>query len=65
MVYVQHVEEDKLRDREEIKIKIDKIGKKSGHQKNDADQSSFQKKKNPSNDKIRVLLHPVLVNIHL
>uniref|UniRef100_M1DJE6 Gag-pol polyprotein n=1 Tax=Solanum tuberosum TaxID=4113 RepID=M1DJE6_SOLTU len=42
MVYVQQVEEEKLRDRKEFKNKRAKSGNKSGQQKNNANRSSFQ-----------------------
>uniref|UniRef100_M1D907 Gag-pol protein n=1 Tax=Solanum tuberosum TaxID=4113 RepID=M1D907_SOLTU len=44
MVYVQHVEEEKLRDREEFKNKRAKTGNESGQQKSNANRSSFQQK---------------------
>ncbi|XP_049410718.1 receptor-like protein 43 [Solanum stenotomum] len=42
MVYVQQVEEEKLRDREEFKNKRAKTGNESGLQKSNANQTSFQ-----------------------
>ncbi|KAH0720138.1 hypothetical protein KY284_005168 [Solanum tuberosum] len=44
MVYVQQVEEEKLRDREEFKNKRAKTGNESGQQKSNANRSSFQQK---------------------
>ncbi|KAH0689359.1 hypothetical protein KY289_016717 [Solanum tuberosum] len=44
MVYVQQVEEEKLRDREEFKNKRAKTGNESGQQKSNASRSSFQQK---------------------
>ncbi|KAH0715889.1 hypothetical protein KY284_008794 [Solanum tuberosum] len=46
MVYVQQVEEEKLRDREEFKNKRAKTGNKSGQQISNANRSSFQQKQN-------------------
>ncbi|KAK4730142.1 hypothetical protein R3W88_023130 [Solanum pinnatisectum] len=43
MVYVQHVEEEKLRDREEFKNKRAKIGNESGQQKNNANRVAQHK----------------------
>uniref|UniRef100_M1DN83 Gag-pol protein n=1 Tax=Solanum tuberosum TaxID=4113 RepID=M1DN83_SOLTU len=49
IVYVQQVEEEKLRDREEFKNKRAKAGNESGQQKSNANRSSFQQKqKGPS-----------------
>ena len=42
MVYVQQVEEEKLRDREEFRNKRAKTGNESGQQKGNANRSSFQ-----------------------
>ncbi|KAH0729719.1 hypothetical protein KY290_000849 [Solanum tuberosum] len=53
MVYVQQVEEEKLRDKEEFKNKRAKIGNESGQQKSNANRSSFQQKQKgptPSSD---------------
>ncbi|KAH0758385.1 hypothetical protein KY290_021878 [Solanum tuberosum] len=44
MVYVQQVEEEKMRDREEFKNKRAKTGNESGQQKSNANWSSFQQK---------------------
>uniref|UniRef100_M1D894 Gag-pol polyprotein n=1 Tax=Solanum tuberosum TaxID=4113 RepID=M1D894_SOLTU len=44
MVYVQKVEEEKLRDMEEFKNKRAKTGNESGQQKSNANRSSFQQK---------------------
>uniref|UniRef100_M1DJV5 Gag-pol polyprotein n=1 Tax=Solanum tuberosum TaxID=4113 RepID=M1DJV5_SOLTU len=44
MVYVQQVEEEKLRDKEEFKNKRAKTGNESGQQKSNANRSSFQEK---------------------
>ncbi|KAG5615053.1 hypothetical protein H5410_014877 [Solanum commersonii] len=46
MVYVQQVEEEKLRDREEFKNKKAKTGNESGQQKSNANRSSVQQKQN-------------------
>ncbi|XP_049399914.1 uncharacterized protein LOC125864005 [Solanum stenotomum] len=46
MVYVQQVEEEKLRDREEFRNKKAKTENESGRQRNNVNQSSFQQKKN-------------------
>uniref|UniRef100_M1DEA1 Gag-pol polyprotein n=1 Tax=Solanum tuberosum TaxID=4113 RepID=M1DEA1_SOLTU len=48
MVYVQHVEEEKLRDREEFKNKKTKTGNESRQQKGSVNRSSFQKQKGPA-----------------
>uniref|UniRef100_M1DZG1 Gag-pol protein n=1 Tax=Solanum tuberosum TaxID=4113 RepID=M1DZG1_SOLTU len=45
MVYVQQVEEEKLRDREEFKSKKAKTGNESVQQKGNVNRSSFQQKK--------------------
>ena len=42
MVYVQKVEEEKLRDREVYGMKRDKTGNESGQQKSNVNRSSFQ-----------------------
>ncbi|KAH0730162.1 hypothetical protein KY289_001350 [Solanum tuberosum] len=44
MVYVQQVEEEKLRDREEFRNKKAKIGNESGQQRSNVNRSSFQQK---------------------
>jgi len=44
MVYVQQVEEEKLRDREEFRNKRAKTGNESGQQKGNANRSSFQQR---------------------
>ncbi|KAG5632224.1 hypothetical protein H5410_003941 [Solanum commersonii] len=44
IIHVQQVEKDKLRDREELKNKRAKTGNESGHQKSNANRSSFQQK---------------------
>nr|AAT39297.2 Gag-pol protein, putative [Solanum demissum] len=44
MVYVQQVEEEKLRDREEFKNKRAKSGSESGHQKGNVNRPSFQQR---------------------
>ncbi|KAH0688918.1 hypothetical protein KY289_016276 [Solanum tuberosum] len=44
MVYVQQVEEEKLRDREEFRNKKAKTGSESGQQRNNVKRSSFQQK---------------------
>ncbi|KAH0729889.1 hypothetical protein KY289_001077 [Solanum tuberosum] len=44
MVYVQQVEEEKLRDREEFINKKAKTGNESGQQRSNVNQSSFQQK---------------------
>ena len=45
MVYVQHVEEEKLRDREELRNKKAKIGNEFGYQKGNVNRLFFQKQK--------------------
>ena len=42
MIYVQQVEEENLRDKEEFKNKRAKIENESRQQKNNANRSSFQ-----------------------
>ena len=44
MVYVQQVEEEKLRDREEFRNKRAKIGNESGQQRGNSNRSSFQQR---------------------
>ncbi|KAK4731609.1 hypothetical protein R3W88_024597 [Solanum pinnatisectum] len=44
MVYVQQVEEEKLRDREKFKNKKAKAGNELGKQRNNVNRSSFQQK---------------------
>ncbi|XP_049395563.1 receptor-like protein Cf-9 homolog [Solanum stenotomum] len=44
IVYVQQVEEEKLRDREEFRSKRAKTGNESGQQKGNANRSSFQQR---------------------
>ncbi|KAH0781998.1 hypothetical protein KY290_001596 [Solanum tuberosum] len=46
MVYIQQVEEEKLRDREEFKNKKAKTGNKFGQQMSNVNRSSFQHKQN-------------------
>ncbi|KAH0679464.1 hypothetical protein KY284_020549 [Solanum tuberosum] len=48
MVYVQQVEEEKLRDREEHRSKKVKTGNKSGQHKGSVNRSSFHKQKGPA-----------------
>ena len=48
MVYVQQVEEEKLRDREEFRNKRAKTDNESGQQKGNANRSSFQQRQKGS-----------------
>ena len=45
IIYVQQVEEEKLRDREQYKFKKSKTGNESGHQKGGSNRPQFQKQK--------------------
>ncbi|KAG5584580.1 hypothetical protein H5410_045014 [Solanum commersonii] len=55
MVYVQQVEEEKLRDRKEFKNKRAKTGNESRQRKSNANRSSFQQKhKGPAPSSARI-----------